>query len=432
MDRYIIKDFLKEKYSDIFDFIRNPKDQKAPIQTFSEKAKKLLWIIVLDIPVMGVLLLMLWGLKSSGIYTDENHKILTLLQSFSFGAIIFMLLILAPVLEELIFRLYLRYKYNFIARLFIFGFIITGRTNKSKIEDAFKRFWFKQYRYIFYFSAIFFGFVHIFNYDYSIKMFLLIPLLTAPQIVMGVFLGYMRVRFGIFQSIILHTLHNAIFVVPALFFINSLEILNTNNKDYSIKIVESINKTKEGKSIFSKDTLSFINVDLKSILSYTLDKELLFIKTNDEKKINKNFNLYFRNKLKDKNASKKIILEQLMNKYHFKVLKEYLNQDAWELIISDSIQLNKFKTGKIVPNYVSTSKDSVSIEGTTLYGLINGISQATKNVIVIRNEIKGFYRIKLKVSDFGEISHQLTIKYGLSLKATKQKCEYATIAFDKK
>ncbi|MEI7502631.1 MAG: CPBP family intramembrane glutamic endopeptidase [Paludibacter sp.] len=422
--------FFKEKYSDLFDFIKNPKDQRAPIQTFSEKANKLLWIIVLDIPAMGIFFLMLWGLKSLGIFTDENHKILALLKSLSFSSIVLIFIVLIPVLEELIFRLYLRYKHNILARFFIFGFIITGRNNKIKIEEAFKRFWFKQYKYIFYFSAIIFGFVHVFNYDYNIKMLLLFPLLTAPQIVMGVFLGYMRVRFNIFQSIILHSLHNAIFVIPALFFMNSMDNIYEINKDYSIKIFESSDKTKEGKSIFSGDTLSFTNIDLKSVLSYALEKDAIFIKTNDNEKITKSINLYFKNKLKDKNESKRIILMQLKKQYRFKVSKEEISQDGWEIIVIDSTKLNRFKTGKIIPNFVTTSKDSVIIEGTKLSSLAYGISHAIEKVIITKIETNATYRIKLKVNNFIEMRNQLNIKYGLALKEIKQNCEYINIDFE--
>jgi hypothetical protein len=69
----------------------------------------------------------------------------------------------------------------------------------------------KKYTYIFYFSAILFGIVHITNYKLSYTILLLSPILIAPQILVGS-IGFLRVRYGFVWGFLLHALHNAVFV----------------------------------------------------------------------------------------------------------------------------------------------------------------------------------------------------------------------------
>jgi hypothetical protein len=45
---------------------------------------------------------------------------------------------------------------------------------------------------------------------------LLSPLLVAPQLTVGVFLGFIRVRFGLNWAIALHAFYNLILVGPAI------------------------------------------------------------------------------------------------------------------------------------------------------------------------------------------------------------------------
>ncbi|SHI73241.1 hypothetical protein SAMN04487911_10532 [Arenibacter nanhaiticus] len=99
--------------------------------------------------------------------------------------IFFSVAILAPVLEEAIFR----------GPLILF---------KDK----------KYFRHFLYLSVLLFGAVHLFNFQFSKEIFILGPLLSAPQIILGVFLAYIRIKLGLLWAILLHASYNAIFLGP--------------------------------------------------------------------------------------------------------------------------------------------------------------------------------------------------------------------------
>ncbi|NHF60219.1 CPBP family intramembrane metalloprotease [Flavobacteriaceae bacterium TP-CH-4] len=68
--------------------------------------------------------------------------------------------------------------------------------------------------YVFYVLTLFFGFYHITNFEISTSVLLLSPLLVAPQLCVGLFLGVIRVKFGLSWAIALHALYNLILIGP--------------------------------------------------------------------------------------------------------------------------------------------------------------------------------------------------------------------------
>ena len=92
-------------------------------------------------------------------------------------------IILAPILEEAIFRLFLG-----------------SFRNKP------------YFKFLFYISALLFGWVHIFNFEFTSSHFVFIPIITLPQIVLGLMLGYVRIIYGFWYGVLLHFLYNMIVV----------------------------------------------------------------------------------------------------------------------------------------------------------------------------------------------------------------------------
>ena len=66
----------------------------------------------------------------------------------------------------------------------------------------------KSFKIAFYSFALLFGLIHITNYELSTKIILLSPILILPQLLGGGYLGYIRVRFGLRWSILLHATFN--------------------------------------------------------------------------------------------------------------------------------------------------------------------------------------------------------------------------------
>lgn len=66
---------------------------------------------------------------------------------------------------------------------------------------------------IFYWQAILFGLIHMFNYELDqIAMLYVLPLLVVPQFFIGLGLGFLRTKYGILMAIYTHAVYNGILV----------------------------------------------------------------------------------------------------------------------------------------------------------------------------------------------------------------------------
>jgi membrane protease YdiL (CAAX protease family) len=80
-----------------------------------------------------------------------------------------------------------------------------------------KLFYKKQYfKFVFWLSCLGFGLVHISNFELSPTVMWLTPLLILPQLVIGFFFAFIRVRLGVMWSIFLHAAYNFILSLPLL------------------------------------------------------------------------------------------------------------------------------------------------------------------------------------------------------------------------
>ena len=118
----------------------------------------------------------------SGIELGE-HAIDKMFNNYSNAFILVAAVVIAPVLEELIFR----------------GPMIFFRNSPS-------------FNFLFYLLTLTFGYYHIINFEIQLTVLLLSPILVAPQIAVGAILGFLRVRFGLHWAILLHASYNLILV----------------------------------------------------------------------------------------------------------------------------------------------------------------------------------------------------------------------------
>lgn len=114
-----------------------------------------------------------------------KHAMDLLFDDYSPAIIFLVVVLLAPILEELFFRgpLYL------FRRSPYFGLI-------------------------FYLFSIAFGFYHITNFEITPTVLYLSPLLVSPQLFIGLLLGYIRVRLGLEWAILLHACYNFVLIGP--------------------------------------------------------------------------------------------------------------------------------------------------------------------------------------------------------------------------
>ncbi len=80
----------------------------------------------------------------------------------------------------------------------------TLKRHEQKAKSLFK----KYYSLIFYFSVCSFGFLHITNYHVETYLLPFLFLLTLPQLISAFILGYLRIRYGLLYSYVLHGMVN--------------------------------------------------------------------------------------------------------------------------------------------------------------------------------------------------------------------------------
>ncbi|MDH7448311.1 CPBP family glutamic-type intramembrane protease [Aquimarina sp. 2201CG14-23] len=209
--------------------------------------------IIVLVALFRFMAMMLSGLilHFLGIEIPENLT-QTSLEEKTFLGRMFLALILAPVIEECATRLGLVFSIrNFVIStslllFFILHFVINKIVifdaihpisinqrilvsgiygvlmfvlliRKDKITKTLSNFWSKHKRSVFYLSFLFFGYMHIFNFELTLQNILISPILLSSHFVMGIFLGYARLKLGMFSAISLHTLNNTVSYIKYLF-----------------------------------------------------------------------------------------------------------------------------------------------------------------------------------------------------------------------
>ena len=426
-------DNLKETFTDLISFLKNPVDEAGPELSAAKKFKTLISLLIIEIPLMAILILLISGLETLGLVDADNHKILDMIKSYPVLLLLLLTVVIGPLIEELIFRLYLRYKNNYALHFLISIVSITGVRNEQKAETFLISFWKKRYKYIFYFSAVIFGLIHISNFEFSYTILLLSPILVAPQIILGIIIGYIRVRNGFVSGLLLHSLHNAFFIgIPLFFMFNDTEKLNVETSLYSIKIEEtndiSIPSTQKNYS----DSIVYNNVSLKTTLTYLLNTNEILLKTNDKEMLDKTLHLNFKNKSKDSSRTKSIALNQLAKSYDFKIIKNTIPTEVWNLEVVNRALLLKYKSNNnAYGNMITINPKEIIIKKSKINALIHALIPKSNKMILDKTGSKDNYNITLKTKDFISIKKQLKEKYGLSLVKQKINLEHIMIEFQK-
>lgn len=146
-------------------------------------------------------------------------------------AFFFAAVLLAPLLEELVFRAQLRRfsgsilffsficgallssllktSWAFLISPFIFFilFMIYRFTLAGSVSRKYQ-FWADLFPWHFHFTAVCFALVHLSNFEKGISLLPFGLLYTLPQLIIGLVLGYTRMNYGLRYSMALHSLYN--------------------------------------------------------------------------------------------------------------------------------------------------------------------------------------------------------------------------------
>lgn len=174
---------MKETFNELIAYLKNPVLEQDANTDIQYRLKKFLHLLIISIITASLFSGVFILIEELGLIDLENHEVKKMFENFSAPMILFLTVIMAPLLEEVFFR----------APLTLF-----------KTKESFK--------ILFYVFAVLFGLVHISNFEMSTNVLLLAPILIAPQTILGGFLGFIRVRFGLIWSILLHATYNFFFI----------------------------------------------------------------------------------------------------------------------------------------------------------------------------------------------------------------------------
>lgn len=174
-------------FQDLWTFIKKPVYEEDENTDLKYRVNTLLRLLGLALIISIVLGVLIGGIETIFNLDFGKHAIDKALDEYSPWFLGFAAVILAPLVEETIFR----------GPLFFFE----------------KKTYFK---YIFYGLTLIFGFYHITNFEISTTILLLSPILVAPQISVGAIMGFIRVRFGLLWAMVLHAIYNLLLIGPVI------------------------------------------------------------------------------------------------------------------------------------------------------------------------------------------------------------------------
>lgn len=166
----------------------------------------------------------------------KEYKSIDFLKEFGVLGTLFLACIIAPLVEETVFRYHLKDLNGAIYFIFLsFGVLTVSQVNGVRLQFAIMiialvlavlvieflkrkrkvfalKMWVKIYPLLFYYTAILFGLMHLSNYkdltltDPSFVFYI------ASQVFGGLGLGYLRIRYGLVYSMLFHALFNFVMV----------------------------------------------------------------------------------------------------------------------------------------------------------------------------------------------------------------------------
>lgn len=424
--------FVKSAYNDFFDFLRKPKDQQDSVQSNRRKASMLFLLLLLDVAVSSIILVFINQLIKAGLVNTDKNKLETLFQSIPVWSFLLLSILIIPFFEELVFRHYLRFNQNILVRFIIWLFSLTGKGKGKKINDKLNRYWNKKFLIIFYFSAIIFGLAHISNYNSSATIFYLFPVLVLPQFFVGIFTGYLRVRYNFFVGYFLHALHNAVFIIISIMLsAGAITKMNLRTDAYSLKIEQLNSGNANASSTIGADTISFQNNDLKSILSSLTGKSATLIASNDTNKLETKLNLQFFTILPSATQdNKRIILNNLSKVYGFTVEQRSRNQGIYQLKVADVEKLSgSLSDSDDNSSNITETKNELILKNATLRELVSVISSNYHTYTACDTLNNRKFNFILPNNDFQRLKDKLQMDYGISIVDTKKKVAYIYIKF---
>ncbi|CAM2005580.1 hypothetical protein [Acanthopleuribacter pedis] len=223
-------------------YLRNP--HTTPSQkTTKAKITDLAGLFILKIVFM--IGLGLFFALLSPFYDPENLTKSTMAERFSLPMLLLVGGLILPLLEEILFRLSLRFKPGHLAlTLAVLTYYVATKAvygvslslvdeslptrvgsavavgvlaypllRAAPVRAVLGKLWTQHFRLIFYVTCVVFAWIHIMNYERTLINLLMMPIITLPQLASAFIYSYTRVSFGFPYPLGLHCCNNLIALI---------------------------------------------------------------------------------------------------------------------------------------------------------------------------------------------------------------------------
>ena len=230
------KHYYRE-FTQLAQFVISPKYDVNRTLTVHQKIEGT-WTMFIVKTILAIIVGVLIGL----FYDPNNKTTASMAERFSPAVLLFISVLAFPLLEEIAYRLSLKFKPVYLAlTLGVIAYYISSKalyhTKLSDVHDHFleriifasttlsmafplfsvpkvkqrlETFWLANFRWIFYFFSLTFAWVHILNYELTLEHILLMPIITLPKLMSAMCYGYVRVQYGFIYCVAIHIINNSI------------------------------------------------------------------------------------------------------------------------------------------------------------------------------------------------------------------------------
>lgn len=207
---------MKNYLIDLYQFYKDPNDKRIKDYSLNKNIIYILYTSLVDFAIFLLLFPFLHYLLENNLIPEDIEKI-----SYKDNTIVSSIIIIAvlvPIMEEMIFRLPLRY--NRFYALFM----------PRKI-------WNYIFKVLIYSIPFIFGIVHLTNYgEITLSLLKIAPILVGSQIIGGYLFTFLRVRFNFISAVLSHCLWNLSISIYLLITSSFEKPYSQTTENYDVKI----------------------------------------------------------------------------------------------------------------------------------------------------------------------------------------------------
>lgn len=400
-------------------FIKSPNEENDFDASISSKIKTLLCLFSFALILVFLFTPIFSLLKFLNILDPGSNVLEDLLFEFTFIQLVFVVAMAVPILEELIFRLPLRYKYNYLFRSIVFLISVTRLIPEKKLKDMVQRYWKGIFKYLFYFLAISFGLIHITNFEGFKDQLGWIPFLTINQLFAGFVLGYIRIRFGLIWSIIYHSLYNFLFFGFAFLSLNTISDYNYKGDSYSVTIRKITKPTYKYNTDFqtTPGKIEFKNYKLSQTLQVLEARPEKYIVISKYKGMYIDINFSSGAITHSTDSARRIVIDHLQKAFSLNIKKQLKIKEVLVLFVSDSIK-----------NKMTFSSDTSSNRKLSLKQIGRSLDYFYNDLFIVGSDTNHIYSIDLnRMLSFPDMQQYLLKNFGIEFRKVTKELEFIKV-----